>query len=298
MEKSTNTCGGTLPSSLKTPQSATAENADVEAPSATPHCDGFVDTEAATKIVVKTMVDSPSEKAEGTIEESGSSTATGTLSRGSTCLKARPWHRAFYHTTTSVLGVIAMTALPISFSYLGWAGGIILLVASTAASYYSGWLLIQLQEPHHKTYSEVADAAMGQGFSKWCVRPFQALLFFQVSVIIALVTGQSAQALEAIVGGDAHATLSLSAWVGIAGAAMFVLALIPNLSDAWQVSFVGMVSAVVGGVVLIATCGNVISTGSTEGIIFERPPSVAATSSETLDYAMGILEAFGLIAFS
>jgi hypothetical protein len=84
--------------------------------------------------------------------------------------KVEPWQHAFYHTTTSVLGLMAIVALPGSFAYLGWAGGVVLLLASTVVSYLSGVLIIELQEPHMRTYSEIADAVMFPRFSYFFIR--------------------------------------------------------------------------------------------------------------------------------
>lgn len=202
-----------------------------------------------------------------------------------------PWLHAFYHTTTSVLGVVAVAALPISFAYLGWAGGLILLIASTAVSYYSGMLIIELQEPHQRTYSDIANSNMGDGFANVYIRPFQLLLFFQVGVLDALVAGQAFADL------DESSRLSQSWWIVISGAIVFLLALAPTLSQMWQLSMIGSISAVAGSIVLVIASGISIGNGSREEINFDRPP-VVGEGGATLDFAMGVLNSFGIIAFA
>lgn len=212
--------------------------------------------------------------------------------------KPEPWHHAFYHTTTSVLGVAALVALPYSFAYLRWSGGIVLLLAATIVSFLSGVLLIQVQEPHHRTYSEIADSIMGDGFSIYYVRPFQALLFFQVAVIDALVTGQSMQAMDQLSTNDGTSRISSSWWIVIAGVLVFLLALIPTLSQMWQLSLFGTLTAVGGELTLVIGCAVALANHSTQDITFGRPPVSDGQTNATLDFTMGVLNAFGLLAFA
>jgi hypothetical protein len=92
--------------------------------------------------------------------------------------------------TTSVLGAPIFLALPLAFAYLGWGGGLVLFLASTVMSFYSGALLIELQDVlSHTTYSQVADSVMGRNWPKSWVRPFQVIVFVQVAIITILVVG-------------------------------------------------------------------------------------------------------------
>lgn len=235
---------------------------------------------------------------DGDCDDDMSSEGFATVAAEAKSWSVEPWHHAFYHTTTSVLGINVLLSLPRSFAYLGWVGGIVLLLASAVASYRSATVLINMQEPsRHKTYSEVADAAMWPGFSNVWVRPLQFLLFFQVTVLDALVTGQSFQTLAQMGGTGALANLSLSWWIVVAGIIIFAIGLIPTLTQTWHVSFVGTITAIIGTIILVIGCGISISDGSREEIRFDRPV-VVAEGGGNLDYAMGVLNAFGLIAFA
>jgi len=210
----------------------------------------------------------------------------------------QPWQHAWYHTTTSVLGIVVLLSLPYGFKYLGWAGGVILLVASTATSYLSGRIIVRLQQRGQRSYSDIADAFMWPGFSVFVV-PLLLLLFFQVTVLDAIVTGQSFQAIADIVASTSTASatpasvLSLSWWIVIAGAVILCIGLIPTLAQTWYISLVGTVTAIVGAIVLVVGSGISIEHGSRDDV---DEDTIEVES--TLDFAMGVLNAFGLLAFA
>mmetsp|Transcript_31010 Transcript_31010/g.70063 ORF Transcript_31010/g.70063 Transcript_31010/m.70063 type:complete len:92 (+) Transcript_31010:95-370(+) len=77
-----------------------------------------------------------------------------------TSAKPRPWYHATYHGIISILGIGGLLPLPYSYAYLGWAGGTIVLLASTATSYWSGRLLVDCQDAtRHRTYSPTRPSA-------------------------------------------------------------------------------------------------------------------------------------------
>jgi hypothetical protein len=139
---------------------------------------------------------------------------------------------------------------------------------------------------------------MYPGFSNWFLRPFQLLLFFQVAIIGALITGQSFLALALDARGGDDSGLSQSAWIGIAGAVIFLLSLIPTLSQMWQLSLLGTVCGVAATVVALVGCIIAMVEGSRETAHFGRPPTVGTGVSAEGDYAFGVLSAFGIIAFA
>ena len=108
-----------------------------------------------------------------------------------------------------MLGAVAVAALPFAFGYLGWFGGVAVWIFSTAVSYYSGRLLIQIQGTE-STYSQIADRIMGDGFAKWWIRPFQFIVVYQVTVLTALTLGQTFFALDSLFSPASH--LNLSCW--------------------------------------------------------------------------------------
>lgn len=208
----------------------------------------------------------------------------------------QPWHHAFYHTTTSVLGVTALLVLPSAYAYLGWAGGTILLVVSTLVSYYSGSLIICLQKPEHRTYSDIANSVMeNPRFAAIYIRPLQGLLFCQITIISTLITGQSMQSIANLAG---ESMIPQYGWVLVAGAVMFALALIPSMAQLWQVSLVGTITAILGAIFLTIGTGLAISQGSSENASYGRPPPASDNVDPNFDFAMGVLDAFGILAFA
>lgn len=222
------------------------------------------------------------------------SSLTSSSSEGTTSWQVEPWQHAFYHTTTSVLGILAIVALPASFAYVGWGGGLVILLTSTVVSYLSGVLIIELQEPHMKTYSDIANATMWPGFANIFIRPFQVLLFFQVTVLNSLTLGQTFHGLALSSG---TTTLSQSAWIAVAGAITILPAMIPTLSQMWQLSLVGALTAIAGTIVLVIACGVAIGSGSRQEASFGRPPPYG-DDDPTVDFAMGVLISFGILAFA
>lgn len=151
---------------------------------------------------------------------------------------ARPWIHATYHSVISVLGISAVLSLPLSFTYLGWAGGMILFIASTFTSFYSGQLLIQCQDvTKHKTYSSLADGIMGDGWSMRWLRPFQGIVFITVLISTIIAAGQFMVYMDIEV--DGNQNLSNSSWYAIAGLMLLIVSLAPDLEKSWKVSFIG-----------------------------------------------------------
>lgn len=65
---------------------------------------------------------------------------------------------------TAVLGV-GVLGLPYSFSYLGWAGGVLALAITLAASLFTSYLLAVLHEEpdgtRHNRYVDLGTAVLG-----------------------------------------------------------------------------------------------------------------------------------------
>ena len=136
----------------------------------------------------------------------------------------RPWIHATYHSVISILGIIGLLALPLSFSYLGWAGGviIILFIASTLVSFYSGKLLIECQDvTQHKTYSELADGNMGDGWSMKWIRPFQGLIF--VTIISSSVVASGQLLIMMDIERNGIQNLNDSSWYALGGLMLFIV---------------------------------------------------------------------------
>jgi amino acid permease len=210
----------------------------------------------------------------------------------------RPWTHAWYHITVSVLGIPAAASLPYAFSYVGWAGGVLLIVFATIVSYVSGLVLINLQNsPKLRSYSDVADSVMAlkfPNFSRNFIRPLQFLVFVPVTILTILILGQTLLALTKVAAGTAQGSLTTTLWVLIAGIASFLFALIPSIDHMWLASAVGSLCGVVGCLMLVVGSALVIvDSDGTDAVDFGRPPDVSDAT-----YAFGILSAFGNLALA
>jgi amino acid permease len=221
----------------------------------------------------------------------------------------RPWTHAWYHITVSVLGIPAASTLPFAFAYLGWIGGILIILFATAVSYISGILLINMQTTGMKSYSDIADSIFYPGFSRRYIRPLQFLVFVPVSIFTILFLGQTLMALTKVAAfiansaftdpNSASGYLSTTMWVLIAGIACFAFAAVPSIDRMWGASLAGSLSGVLGCVLLVA--GSVVVLAVNKGnnsydnaaVEYGRPPE---TSND--EYAFGILSAFGNVALA
>ena len=67
------------------------------------------------------------------------------LVRAATCCRTPcRWYSAF-HNVTAIVGA-GVLGLPSAFSYLGWAGGIVVLILSWIISLYTLWQLVKMHE--------------------------------------------------------------------------------------------------------------------------------------------------------
>ena len=201
----------------------------------------------------------------------------------------RPWQHAAYHSIVSVLGVAGIVALPYSMAYLGWTGGLVLFATATATSFYSGQLLVNCQDvTRHSTYSDLGDDIMGDGWSLRWVRPFQGIVFATVVMATVIGMGQLMGAMDLEFDGTQN--LSNSEWIAISGLMLLIVSLPPNVEESWAVSFVGTVATLVAVVLLIVGSGMSIGENA-DDVSYGRP------EGGRRDYAIGVLESFGILAF-
>ena len=206
-----------------------------------------------------------------------------------TSTPTRPWQHAAYHSIVSVLGVAGLVALPYSMAYLGWAGGLILFATATATSFYSGQLLINCQDAtRQSTYSDLGDDIMGDGWSLRWVRPFQGIVFATVVIATVIGMGQLMGTMDQEY--DGTQDVSNSAWIAISGLMLLIVSLAPNVEKSWTVSLVGTIATLVAVVLLIVGSGVAIGKNA-DDVSYGRP------DGSSRDYAIGVLESFGIVAF-
>ena len=140
--------------------------------------------------------------------DAGSNVTASTTDKSHQPLKWR-WLQAAYHSIVTIIGT-GILGFPYATMYLGFAGGSMMIIFATLGCFYTAHLLADLQKPDQGTYTEVADAIMGQGFSNYGVRPFQLLNFFPTAAVMILVGGTSMFTLDGL---DGNQTLDQTASV-------------------------------------------------------------------------------------
>ncbi|KAL7551409.1 hypothetical protein ACHAWF_014600 [Thalassiosira exigua] len=225
----------------------------------------------------------------GTDDYSGSEGLVNEEEQVNGATKTLPWQHATYHSVVSILGVSAVVAMPVSYAYLGWAAGTILFLICTAVSFYSGHLLIECQDAtQHRTYSEVADDIMGDGWSSRWVRPFQGLVFLTVLIATVIIVGEFLIEMDGL-RNDGKQTLQNSAWTAISGLLLLIVSLAPDVEKSWQVSFIGTVATIVAIIMTIVASG--LSIGQEPDVSYDRPEGTQ------LEFAIGVMTSFGILAF-
>jgi len=184
----------------------------------------------------------------------------------------------------------------LSFHFLvhlktGWAGGATIITFVTASAIYTAFLLVSIQEPHHGTYSEVANDAMGrEGFANVWVRPFQYLNFFPTVAVMILIGGQAMSTMDEMSNGSDEQVLSERMWTVVMGGLVMSLSLLPDLHHVWQVSMLGSLSVFLITFYCIA--------GSSMAIRREQlSPDYSQPNTDPTEYAFSVMTSFGDILF-
>eukprot|EP00529_Nitzschia_sp_RCC80_P024138 CAMPEP_0113446716 /NCGR_PEP_ID=MMETSP0014_2-20120614/3857_1 /TAXON_ID=2857 /ORGANISM="Nitzschia sp." /LENGTH=448 /DNA_ID=CAMNT_0000337831 /DNA_START=505 /DNA_END=1848 /DNA_ORIENTATION=+ /assembly_acc=CAM_ASM_000159 len=216
-------------------------------------------------------------------DDAGSNVTTST-DKSHQRLKWR-WLQAAYHSIVTIIGT-GILGFPYATSYLGFAGGSMMIIFATLGCFYTAHLLTDLQKPDQGTYTEVADAIMGQGFSNYGVRPFQLLNFFPTAAVMILVGGTAMFTLDGL---DDNQKLDQTAWIAIMGGIVLALSLLPDLSHIWQISALGCVAA-------FMIVGYSIG-GSSVAIAEDFETDIGRPEESTIHTMFRTMSSFGSIIF-
>jgi len=169
-------------------------------------------------------------------EEEGIKTRTGSIELPS------KWTflHATYHCIVTILGT-GILGFPEATAILGYTASVIFIIVITAASYYTSWILVDVQEVGQTNFSDIADGLFGEGWSKWRVKPLIFISFFPTVAIMILIGGDALHSIAQM--GRNDGLVSKAIWGWIMGAFVFSVSLIPDLSQAWPVSVVGSIAA-------------------------------------------------------
>ncbi|GLT82565.1 hypothetical protein SLE2022_009290 [Rubroshorea leprosula] len=205
------------------------------------------------------------------------------------------YHAAF-HALCSGIGIQALI-LPIAFTYLGWAWGLISLTITFMWQLYTLWILIQLHEStetgkRYSRYLQLSLVAFGDRLGKLLALFPIFYLSAGTCVALIIVGGSTLKVFYQIVCNSTCSAKPLTTveWYLVFTCAAVVLSQLPNLNSIAGVSLVGAITAV-GYCTLIW----VVS------VVAGRLPAVSydpVTDNTEIETISDVLKALGIIAFA
>ncbi|PSR99529.1 Lysine histidine transporter-like [Actinidia chinensis var. chinensis] len=203
---------------------------------------------------------------------------------------------AAFHTLCSGIGIQALL-VPIAFTVLGWAWGVISLTVAFFWQLYTLGLLVQLHESketgmRYSRYLHLFSAAFGDKMANI----FAAFPIMYLSggtcVALIIVGGGTMKIFYSVVCGHGCTTKPLTTveWYLVFTCAAVVLSQLPNLNSIAGVSLIGAITAV--GYCTIMWLVSV-SEGRLEGVSYDR-----VRPASNVAWFFGVLNSFGIVAFA
>ncbi|XP_071691396.1 lysine histidine transporter-like 8 [Rutidosis leptorrhynchoides] len=204
---------------------------------------------------------------------------------------------AAFHTLCSGIGIQALI-LPVAFTVLGWAWGIIALTFAFIWQLYTLYLLVNLHESHetglrYSRYMQLASATFGERLGK-------TLTLFPIMYLSAgtcmtciIIGGSTAKIFFQVVcaGRECKAeTLTTVEWYLVFTCAAILLSQLPNLNSIAGVSLVGAITA-------LGYCTTIWAVSVSEGRLPNVSYNPIRVGSE-VSKAFDVLNALGIIAFA
>ncbi|CAI0469020.1 unnamed protein product [Linum tenue] len=203
---------------------------------------------------------------------------------------------AAFHTLCSGIGIQALI-LPVAFTALGWAWGVICLTLAFVWQLYTLHILVQLHESvetgvRYSRYLQLANAAFGERVSKLLAMFPIMYLSGGTCVALIIIGGSTSKLLfQTICGGacSSHDPTTVE-WYLIFTFAAVLLSQLPNLNSIAGVSLVGAITAVGYCTIIWAVS---VAEGRMPGVSYNpvRPGS-------DLEKVFSVLNALGIIAFA
>ncbi|CAK0779930.1 hypothetical protein CVIRNUC_004892 [Coccomyxa viridis] len=156
------------------------------------------------------------------------------------------WRSSAFHNVTAMVGA-GVLGLPSAMSYLGWPGGIIVLVLSWVISLYTLWQLCVLHEIDGKRfnrYHELAQHAFGRTLGNWILLPPQLIVLVGLGITYTVTGGQSLHAAWQLLCQEPCRPFGLSAWIVVFSGVQLILSQCPNFNALTMVSLAAAVMSI------------------------------------------------------
>ncbi|KAL8556558.1 hypothetical protein ACS0TY_004129 [Phlomoides rotata] len=203
---------------------------------------------------------------------------------------------AAYHTLCSGIGFQALV-LPVAFTVLGWAWGIICLTLGFIWQLYTLYLLVQLHENpetgiRYSRYLQLANATFGERLTTWLAAFPIAYLSGGTCVALIVIGGSTSKLFYQTLCGDPCTSKPLTnvEWYLVFTCAAVVLSQLPNMNSIAGVSLVGSLTAV-------GYCTAIWAVSVSQGRLPNVSYNPVRAGTETAR-AFDVLNALGIIAFA
>uniref|UniRef100_A0A5B7BQV5 Amino acid transporter transmembrane domain-containing protein n=1 Tax=Davidia involucrata TaxID=16924 RepID=A0A5B7BQV5_DAVIN len=205
---------------------------------------------------------------------------------------------AAFHTLCSGIGIQALV-LPVAFTILGWAWGIILLTLAFIWQLYTLSQLVQLHESpetgiRYSRYMQLASATFGEKLANFLALFPIMYLAGGTCVALIIIGGSTSRTFYQIVCGAACAAskspLTTVEWFLVFTCAAVLLSQLPNLNSIAGVSLIGAITAVGYCTLLWAVS---VAEGRLENVSYD-PIRAKSQMVRVFD----VLNALGIIAFA
>ncbi|KAI4327808.1 hypothetical protein L6164_020226 [Bauhinia variegata] len=203
---------------------------------------------------------------------------------------------AAFHTLCSGIGIQALV-LPVAFTVLGWAWGVISLTVVFVWQLYTLWLLVHLHESveqgiRYSRYLQLCFATFGEKLGKLLgLFPIMYLSAGTCSIFI-IIGGSTARTFYQVICGATCTAKPMTTveWYLVFTCAAVVLSQLPNLNSIAGVSLIGAITAV-------GYCTFIWVVSVAEG----RLPGVSYSPirlGSDVESSFTVLNALGIIAFA
>ncbi|CAO2814657.1 unnamed protein product [Amaranthus hypochondriacus] len=202
------------------------------------------------------------------------------------------WVHCGYHLTTSIVAP-ALLSLPYAFKFLGWAGGIIMLVVGALVTFYSYNLLSIVLEHHaqlgrrHLRFRDISQDVLGPRWGKYVIGPVQFAVCYGAVVGSCLLGGQCIKAIYILF--NPNGGIKLYEFIMMFGGLMLILAQLPSFHSLRHINLISLLLCLAYSAA--ATAASIYIGHTSKGP--EKDYSLASNSE---DRVFGIFNAIAIIA--
>lgn len=202
------------------------------------------------------------------------------------------WMHCGYHLTTSIVAP-ALLSLPYAFKFLGWAGGIICLIAGASVTFYSYNLLSLVLEYHaqlgrrHLRFRDMAHDILGPRWGRYVVGPVQFAVCYGAVIGACLLGGQCIKAIYLLY--NPNGSIKLYEFIIIFGGLMLILAQLPSFHSLRHINFISLLLCLAYSAA--ATAGSIYIGHTSKG-----PEKDYSLDSNSEDRVFGLFNGIAIIA--